>query len=59
MCESKVFFKEKLLMEDVIRLVVDGEKVKILDILGNSKEVAAKIVEVDLVAHKIVLEGRL
>lgn len=58
MCESKVFFNKKLLMEDVVKLVVDGEKVKILDILGNSKEVAAKIVEVDLVAHKIVLEGR-
>ncbi|MDI9645897.1 MAG: CooT family nickel-binding protein [Archaeoglobales archaeon] len=58
MCESKVFFNEKILMEDVIKLFVDGEKVKILDILGNSKEVVAKIVEVDLVAHKIVLEGR-
>ncbi len=44
-------------MEDVIRIVVEGEKIKMWDILGDYREVKGKVVEMDLVGHKIVLEG--
>ncbi len=57
MCESKVFLGGELVMEDVVRIVVEGEKVKLWDILGSSKELKAKISEIDLVGHKIILEG--
>ncbi len=57
MCESKVFLGGELVMEDVVRVVVEGEKVKLWDILGSSKELKAKISEIDLVGHKIILEG--
>ncbi|HDN74319.1 MAG TPA: CooT family nickel-binding protein [Archaeoglobus sp.] len=59
MCESKVFLKDRedVLMEDVVKIVVDGDKVKMWDILGNYKEVEGKVVEMDLIGHKILLEG--
>ncbi|AIG98734.1 MULTISPECIES: CooT family nickel-binding protein [Archaeoglobus] len=59
MCESKVFLagREEPLMEDVVRIVVEGEKVKMWDILGDYREVRGRVVEMDLVGHKIILEG--
>lgn len=59
MCESKVFLagQEEPLMEDVVRIVVEGEKVKMWDILGEYREIKGRVVEMDLVGHKIVLEG--
>lgn len=57
MCESKVFSaRGELLMEDVVRIKVDGEFVKIWDILGSFKEVRGKILEIDLVSHKAIME---
>jgi len=57
MCESKVFSASgELLMEDVVRIRADGELVKLWDILGSFREFRGKILEVDLVAHKAVLE---
>ncbi|AAB89518.1 conserved hypothetical protein [Archaeoglobus fulgidus DSM 4304] len=44
-------------MEDVVRIVVEGEKVKMWDILGDYREVRGRVVEMDLVGHKIILEG--
>lgn len=57
MCESKVLLKGKVLMEDVIKVIIKDDKIEIYDILGNSKELKAKVVEIDLLGHKIVLEG--
>ncbi len=59
MCESKVFLSGRVepIMEDVVRIVIEGDKVKMWDILGNHVEVKGKVVEMDLVGHKIVLEG--
>ncbi|MCS7121206.1 MAG: CooT family nickel-binding protein [Archaeoglobaceae archaeon] len=57
MCESKVLLNGKVVMEDVVRIVVKDDKVKVYDILGSSKELKAKVVEVDLLGHKVLLEG--
>lgn len=59
MCESKVLLSgsDETLMEDVVRIVVEGEKIKMWDILGDYREVKGRIVEMDLVGHKIVVEG--
>jgi len=61
MCESKVFLikngKEELIMEDVTRIEVDGDKLTIYGILGDKKELNGKVVLMDLIGHKIVLEG--
>lgn len=59
MCESKVFRvgSDKPIMEDVIRIVVEGDKIKMWDILGEYTEIKGKIVEMDLKGHKIFVEG--
>jgi len=59
MCESKVLLSgsDEPLMEDVVRIVIEGEKVKMWDILGDYKEFKGRVVEMDLVGHKIILEG--
>lgn len=59
MCESKVLISgsDEPLMEDVVRIVIEGEKVKMWDILGDYKEFKGRVVEMDLVGHKIILEG--
>ncbi|WP_456329629.1 CooT family nickel-binding protein [Archaeoglobus sp.] len=61
MCESKVYLsgRDEPLMEDVVRIVVEGEKVKMWDILGEYKEIKGRVAEMDLIGHKIILEGEL
>ncbi|MFN3383804.1 MAG: CooT family nickel-binding protein [Archaeoglobaceae archaeon] len=56
MCESKIVFRGKTIFEDVVKLKVEGERLLISDILGESKELKGKILEVDLIAHRIVVE---
>ncbi len=59
MCESKVFRvgSDEPIMEDVIRIVVEGEKIKMWSILGDYAEIKGRIVEMDLRGHKIFVEG--
>ncbi len=61
MCESKVFLirggEERLVMEDVTRIEVEGDKLIVYGILGEKKELVGKVVLMDLVGHKIVVEG--
>ena len=61
MCESKVVLREngeeKTVMEDVIRIEVEGKKIKMFGILGEYKEIEGRVVLMDFKNHKIVLEG--
>ena len=59
MCESKVYLSggEEPVMEDVVRILVEGEKIKMWDILGDYRELKGRVVEMDLVGHKIIVEG--
>ncbi len=61
MCESKVVFKgdggETVVMEDVIRIEVEGERLKMFGLLGEYKEIKGKVVLMDFKNHKIVVEG--
>ncbi len=60
MCESKVIVikngKEKILMEDVVRIEVENDKLKLYGLLGEMEEVKGRIVLMDLVGHKIFVE---
>lgn len=56
MCESKIIYQGKTIFEDVVKLRVEGEKLLVYDILGELRELKGKILEVDLVGHKIVVE---
>ncbi|RUM34642.1 MAG: RNA-binding protein [Archaeoglobus sp.] len=61
MCESKVFLKtgngEKIVMEDVIRIEVEGNKLKLYSIFGDFKEINGRIVLMDMSSHRVVVEG--
>jgi len=61
MCESKVILnrdgREELVMEDVVKIEVKGDKLAIYGILGEKKEIIGKVVLMDLVGHKIIVEG--
>ncbi len=57
MCESKVLStKGELLMEDVVRIRVEGDLLRMWDVLGSVKELRGRILELDLVAHKATVE---
>ena len=60
MCESNAYFKEakgeKLLMKDVNKLTpLPNGKLRLETILGDTKIVEGKIIEIDFEGHKILL----
>ncbi|AEA46140.1 CooT family nickel-binding protein [Archaeoglobus veneficus] len=60
MCESKVVKRkngeEELLMEDVVRIEVDGDKIRLFGIFGEFKEISGRIVLMDMRSHRVVVE---
>jgi len=64
MCESSVFVRrrgsdeDELVSEDVARVVPDGDEIRVMTLLGDETRVAAEIVEIDLMAHRIVLREK-
>ncbi|MEN6328672.1 MAG: CooT family nickel-binding protein [Methanobacteriaceae archaeon] len=57
MCESNVYSTggEKL-MEDVISIKIDGENIKLLDILNQPLSIKGRVVEIDLDKHGVYVE---
>lgn len=59
MCEAVVFLvkegESKRLMEDVVTIHPEGEKVLLTDIFGEQRLVTARIEKVDLIGHEIIL----
>lgn len=65
MCESKVVRvkgggsgekAEEVVMEDVVRVEVDGDLIRLYGLLGEYKETKGKIVLMDMRSHRIVIE---
>jgi predicted RNA-binding protein len=60
MCEANAYMvkegKEELLMENVDILRPEGGKIYIRDIFGEQRWVNGRIMEMNLVQHRIVLE---
>ncbi|MCK4416828.1 MAG: CooT family nickel-binding protein [Candidatus Latescibacteria bacterium] len=61
MCVASAYLKqrdqEKLLMEEIALIRVEGESLYLKSIFGEEKSVPARIKEIDFVTSKIVLEG--
>ena len=56
MCESTVYSTDnEKIMEDVLSIKIDGEKIDLIDILGSKKELKGTIVEIDLDKHGIYI----
>ena len=60
MCESNVYLTDdagncRLLMESVDVIIPDGDNVTLRDIMNKTMSVKARIAEMSLVDHRIVL----
>jgi len=57
MCESTVYSTNgETIMEDVLYIKIDDEKIDLTDILGQRKTLNGKIVELDLDKHGIFIK---
>ncbi|MDY6835210.1 MAG: CooT family nickel-binding protein [Chloroflexota bacterium] len=60
MCEANVFLiadgSEQEIMKEVLSLEIDGTRVIMGDLLGNHKDVQAKVKSINFINHKVILE---
>ncbi len=60
MCESNAYIvrdgKEELVLRDVASMEPQGEKVVLKGVLGHATEVKARLLKMDFMEHKILLE---
>lgn len=60
MCQSDVYAldggREELLAEEVATVEVDGDRITMKTLFGEPVSLSARIVEIDLMKHRIVLE---
>ena len=57
MCESSVYgIDGTKIMDDVINIKLDGEKIHLIDILNTKLDLEGVIVEIDLEKHSIFIE---
>ena len=61
MCQSSAYLekegKNELLMEDVDMFEASGDQIKLVNIFGEKMEIKAKVKNLSLVDHKIILES--
>ncbi len=59
MCEATVFVSKgkdlEKVMEDVVELRREGDKLLLVDVFGEQRIISAKVGEVQLMDHRIVL----
>lgn len=57
MCESTVYSTDgDTIMEDVLYIKIDGQKIDLTDILGHKKTLEGRIIELDLDKHGIFIK---
>ncbi len=62
MCELKVIFKGKNIMNDVVRITAervtaDKDSIKLQSMLGETKTISGRIVDVNLTKQEAIIEG--
>ncbi len=59
MCESNIInTNDELIMEDVMNVDIDGEKITMTDILNEKKVIFGKFIRLELEEHKLILEEK-
>ncbi len=56
MCELKVIFKGSTIMDDVVRMTAKGDSVKLQSMLGETKTIVGRIIDVNLTKQEAVIE---
>ncbi|MFZ2411087.1 MAG: CooT family nickel-binding protein [Candidatus Methanoperedens sp.] len=57
MCELKIILKGKTIMEDVVRITADKDSIKLQSMLGESKTIKGRIVDINLTKQEAIIEG--
>ncbi len=57
MCELKVIFKGKNIMDDVVRITADKNSIKLQSMLGETKTISGRIVDINLTKQEAIIEG--
>jgi predicted RNA-binding protein len=59
MCQTTVYLiedgKEIPLLQDVVNIIPDGGRVRIVNLFGEEKVVEGRIKQIDLLTHKIII----
>ena len=56
MCELKVIFKGKTIMEDVVRITSDKNSIRLQSLLGETRTVSGRIIDVNLTKQEAVID---
>jgi predicted RNA-binding protein len=57
MCELKIIFNGKVIMEDVVRIKADGNSIKFFGMLGEEKTVSGRIKDINLTKQEAIIDG--
>ncbi len=55
MCELRVILKGKTVMEDVVRITANKDSIKLQGILGETKTIQGRIVDINLTKQEAVI----
>lgn len=57
MCELKIILNGKTIMEDVVRITADKDAIRLQSLLGESKTIKGRIVDINLAKQEAIIEG--
>jgi predicted RNA-binding protein len=57
MCELKIIFKGNTIMEDVVRIKVEGDSIKLFGMLGETKTISGRIKDINLTKQEAIIDG--
>ena len=57
MCELKVILNGKTIMEDVTRITADKDTISLKSLLGESKTIKGRIVDINLAKQEAIIDG--
>jgi predicted RNA-binding protein len=57
MCELKVIIKGKTIMEDVVRISQEKDSIKLQSLLGETKTIRGRIIDVNLAKQEAIIES--
>jgi len=57
MCELRIIFKGSTIMENVVRIKVNGDSIKLYGMLGEEKTVSGSIKDVNITKQEAIIDG--
>jgi predicted RNA-binding protein len=56
MCELKIIFKGSTIMENVVRIKISGDSIKLYGMLGEEKTVSGRIKDVNITKQEAIID---